>query len=372
MSSRPYPTLVMLGAAAETRGSIAAVVDAYRTHGLFSRWPIEYVVTHCAGFASRRASMWAKALGRFGVLLAQHRRLVLHVHTAPHVSFWRHSAFIGAALAARCPTILHLHGSDFDRFYDASSAPGRAAIGYFLEQAACVAVPSQRLAAWVRSAAPHARTRVLPHPVPIPALQDAPRPRLVVFLGKLEAYKGIFELLEAVARLRASVPDVRLVCAGDGKRVAVARYAERLGIADAVKFTGWVGPSGKRALLESAAAFALPSYAEGMPVSLLEAMAAGVPVVASPVGGVPEVVVDGVSGFLCAPGDVSTLQRLLGRLLTDGALAAKIGAAGRETARLRFAPERALPRLEELYADIGLQALSESARPVEGELRKAA
>src|SRR5437762_12325946 len=108
---------------------------------------------------------------------------------------------------------------------------------------------------------------------------------------------------DAVAGLRAAVPDVRLVCAGGGDRIGVARYAERLGIADAVKFTGWVGPSGKRALLEHAAVFALPSSDEALPVSLIEAMSAGVPVVASPVGGIPEVVADNASGFLVAPGD---------------------------------------------------------------------
>ena len=121
-----------------------------------------------------------------------------------------------------------------------------------------------------------------------------------------------------------------------------------------MKFTGWVGPSGKRALLESAAVYALPSYDEGMPMSLLEAMAAGVPAVASPVGGIPEVVVDGVSGLLAAPGDAATLHRHLRRLLLDRGLGERIGAAGRETVRARFAAERALPKLEEVYAGIGL------------------
>src|SRR5205823_160349 len=122
-----------------------------------------------------------------------------------------------------------------------------------------------------------------------------------------------------------------------------------LGIADAVKFTGWVGPSGKRALLESAAVFALPSYDEALPLSLLEAMSAGVPAVVSPVGGIPEVVVDGVSGLLVAPGDVATLERrgdarqLAARLLarqplSPGALPGRQRRAQRGRARSRRAP----------------------------------
>ena len=131
------------------------------------------------------------------------------------------------------------------------------------------------------------------------------------------------------------------------------RHAEKLGIRDAVSFTGWVGPSGKRALLENAAVFALPSYDQALPASLLEAMDAGVPVVASSVGGVPEMVAEGVTGFLVVPGDVATLQRLLRKLLLDRALGARIGAAARQSVRLRCAPERALARLEALYGALG-------------------
>jgi glycosyltransferase involved in cell wall biosynthesis len=198
----------------------------------------------------------------------------------------------------------------------------------------------------------------VPPPVALPE-PGAPlreRPPIVLFLGRLEAEKGVFELVDAVAAARAAVPDLRLVCAGSGDRAPLLQHAQRHGIADAVKFTGWVGPSGKRVLLDSAAVLALPSYAEGMPMSLLEAMAAGVPVVAAAVGGVPEVVADGVSGFLVAPGDGATLSRLLRKLLVDRELGARVGAAGRATVQARFAPDKALALLEQVYADLGLSA----------------
>ena len=363
--------VVMLGAAPETRGSIAAVVDAYRSHGLFRRWPVDYVATRGAG---RRPDVALRAAARFAALLARSPGAVVHIHASARAGFWRDCAYAGVALALRCPVILHLHGGELEAFFDALGGPAKAAVRGLLERCELIAVPSQRLAGFLRTVSPHIRTASLPHPVPMPmpAPQDAPRPSLILFLGRLEPHKGIFDLLEAVAKVRAAVPDVRLVCAGEGSRVAVARYAEHLGIAEAVKFTGWVGPSGKRALLESAAVYALPSYAEGMPMGLLEAMAAGVPVIASPVGGMPEVVVDGVTGFLAAPGDVATLERLLRRLLLDRALGARVGAAARETVRLRFAPERALARLEALYAGLGVQPLAAPRRAVEPDLHKAA
>jgi glycosyltransferase involved in cell wall biosynthesis len=352
------PRLIMLGAAPETRGSVAAVVDAYRAHGLFARWPIEHLAVHCDGGARRSAALAAAALRDFAVLVARHRRAVLHVHSEAGAGFWRDAAFMAAAAALRCPVVLQLHGGGFERFYDDAGVAGRALIQLALARAAIVVVPAESMRAWIRAASREARVVCVPPPValPEPGAAQRERPPIVLFLGKLEAAKGVFDLVDAVAAVRAAVPDLRLVCAGEGDRGAVLQHAERRGIADLVKFTGWVGPSGKRVLLDSAAVLALPSYAEGMPMGLLEAMAAGVPVIASPVGGVAEVVVDGVSGALVAPGDGATLSRALRRLLLDRETAARIGAAGRETVRARFAPEKALAQLEEVYADVGLSA----------------
>ena len=343
MASVRHPSIVMLGPAPGSLGGIAAVLDAYRTQGLFARWPIEYVA--------------ANAAGRFAAVVARERRAVLHVHAEATAAFWRDALYTGAALAAGWPVILHLHGGGFERLLDASGLAGRSLIDLLLRHAACVAVPSQRMAAALHSITPEVRATVLPAPVVMAPLPPAAaRANLILFLGTLHADKGLFDLLDALSRLRAAVPDVRLVCAGRGDRAAVAAYARRLGIDGAVKFTGWVGPSGKRVLLESAAVYALPSYAEGLPMTLLEAMAAGVPAVASTVGAIPEVVSDGISGFLVAPGDSATLERRLRELLLKRDLACRVGAAGHESVRRRFAAEHAVPQLEAIYARLGVQA----------------
>lgn len=363
--------LVMLGAAPETRGSVAAVVEAYRADGLFKRWPAEYIAT-CStlGLAADGALLW-RAVRRFGAELGLHPRAVVHVHLAPRAAFWRQCGFAALALGLRHRVVLQLHGGGYEGFYDRCSTPARAAIQSLLERAACVIVPCDALRAWVRRVSRDANVACVPVPVaiPQPATDAAARPAVVLSLGRLEADKGVFDLLDAMAQVRAAVPDARLVLAGEGDRLAVERYAEDLGIRDAVKFVGWVGPAGKRALLETAAVFAQPSYVAGLPTSLLEAMAAGVPVVASPVGGIPEVVVDGVSGFLVPPGDTAALARHLRKLLVDRALGARVGAVGRESVRLRYAAERAVPQLEAVYAALGMGAAERAAGT---EMRKAA
>jgi glycosyltransferase involved in cell wall biosynthesis len=347
-------------------------VETYRAHGLFKRWPIEYLPTHGEGSLAQKCALALKAARALTAALTQGRTAV-HAHVAVH-GFWRDALLLTPALAARSPVLLHLHGTGFERFYDDSDPVARALIRALLERAACVLVPAESLKAWARAVARQAHVVCLPNPVTLEPLaaKDPSNPNLVLFLGHMAPDKGVFDLLEAVSAARAAVPDLRLVCAGDGDRIAVARYAERLGIADAVKFTGWIGPSGKRALFESAAVLAAPSYDAALPMSLLEAMGAGVPVVAAAVGGIPELIVDGVNGFLVAPGDNASLGRVLRKLLVERSLAARLGAAARESVRLRYAPERALPKLEELYGAMGVQPVAAPAPVREIDLRKAA
>jgi glycosyltransferase involved in cell wall biosynthesis len=359
----PYAArLVMLGAPPETRGSIAAVVETCRQCGLFRRWPIRYVP------ASNRLALKA---ARSVVEELARGRAAVHAHVAVR-GFWRSAALLAPAFALRAPVLLQLHGAGFERFYDDCGPLARAAITAMLEKAAGVLVPTEAMRAWVRSVAHNAHAVYLPVPVLLEsAAKDPAKPNMVLFLDRMSAENGIFDLLEAVASLRGKLADVRLVCAGDGERVAVARYAESLGIADSVKFTGWVGPSGKRALFESAAVLAAPAYDAALPMSVLEAMAAGVPVVASAVGGIPEAVVDGVTGFLVAPGDSASLARVLRKLLAEREAGAAVAAAARESVRLRFAAERALPRLEEMYRALGLAETGAPSGP-QADLRKAA
>jgi len=349
--------LVMLGAAAGTRDAIASVVDAYRAHGLFARWPIDYLATYGDGDLRSNGLLLLRALRRFVALLACERGLVVHLHTAPERGLWRDLLFAALARALRRPFLLQLHGTGLRNAHENRGALERFAIRLLLEQAACVLVPCEASRTWTCGITRKAQVAVVPPPVmPAEPAPPAQRPNVVLYLGRLEPGKGVFDLLEALAALRPAVPDVRLVCAGDGPRNALARRAEQLGIAEAVTFTGWVGPSGKRALLENAAAFALPSYDEALPMSLLEAMAAGVPAVVSPVGGVPEVVADGTTALWAAPGDIATLQRQLTKLLLDRELGARIGAAARESVRVRCAPQRSLAMLGTLYGELGLAA----------------
>jgi glycosyltransferase involved in cell wall biosynthesis len=117
---------------------------------------------------------------------------------------------------------------------------------------------------------------------------------------------------------------------------------------------GWVTGENKEALLSTASIFVLPSYYEGLPMSVLEAMAWGVPVITTPVGGIPEVVRHGEEGVIVQPGDIVGLTAALRQLLDDESLRQRLGANGRKRIQHIFSDEVVFPQLEAIWARFGL------------------
>jgi glycosyltransferase involved in cell wall biosynthesis len=165
-----------------------------------------------------------------------------------------------------------------------------------------------------------------PHEDPFP---DVGHPR-VVFHGRVQAEKGVHTLVEAAARLG---PGVQVLLVGDGsERARVEARARELGIADRLRVTGFLPHDRVPAALAHADVAVMPSVSEELGTSMLEALHRGLPLVASRVGGIPEVVRDGESALLVEPGDPAALAAALRRVLADGALAARLAAAGRARA----------------------------------------
>jgi glycosyltransferase involved in cell wall biosynthesis len=345
----------MIGTALTTQGGVSSVVKVLRDAGLLDRCGIKYIATHQDGGAYEKVvtavSGWMSCMA----WLVRRRVAALHVHMASRFSFFRKAMFVLPAFALRVPVIVHLHGAEFRTFYaDESSSPVRRLIRVIFENAAFVIVLSEGWKVWVLSAFPNARVVSIYNPVILPAHVpfEIREPATVLFLGRVGARKGAFDLIEAVARLRVRYPAVTLIVGGDGDLLGARQRAFELGIGAHVKLLGWVRGTEKQALLETAAVYALPSYAEGLPMSVLEAMAAGLPVVSTPVGGIPEAISDGIEGFLVQPGDIDMLVERLARLLGEAELRRRMGGAARRKIESVFSAERILPALEAVYAEV--------------------
>lgn len=362
---REKPThrrIVMVGTQAHGPGGIAAIVRVYIAHGLFQRWPVTFVESHAAGSALGKVRAFVAGLQRFLKLALRGEVGLLHLHVSAGASFWRKSCFALLAFALRVPVIAHVHSGRFLEFYRRRSAPLQRYIRFVFEHSDRVIALSPIWSDKLRQIAPAARLACVANP----ALAAAGQPRRltgrnVLFLGKLAPEKGIFDLLEALALVRARLPDTRMVLAGEGDTGAARTRAAALELSDAVELPGWVSGARKEQLVREASVFALPSYFECMPMSLLEAMAAGIPCVASNVGGIPDIVSDGVEAALIPPGDVAALARALEKTLVDREAYARMSEAGLRRFSNCFAADVVIPQLERLYAEFGLQPSFDTA-----------
>jgi glycosyltransferase involved in cell wall biosynthesis len=242
-----------------------------------------------------------------------------------------------------------------ERRFRWTKAPLHIALGWLTARATdLILVPSAATAAEIRRDYLGGRTRevaVLPNVtggLPLPEVTagqaaDEPdeEPGYLLFVGRLRIRKGVEVLLEAMRAL----PGARLLIAGDGEhREALERRAVELGLGPAVRFLGRCGAGRVRGLLRGARALVVPSIYEGMPLVVLEAMEAGLPVVASAVSGIPEVVADGRTGWLVPPEDPGRLAAALAEALGDPGEARRRGEAGRRRVENEFRPAHAAAR----------------------------
>jgi glycosyltransferase involved in cell wall biosynthesis len=308
-------------------------------------------------------SFWKMPFYFLGTLLAlavgcaRGRVDVTHIHMAYGGSALRKLVLLRVAGFLGVPTILHLHGSEFAVFARRLSPRLRALLIASMARAARIVVIGSFWRQFLVECLgiEEAKMVVVANGVPLPAMPPPSPPDApcrIVYLGALGRRKGTSDLLRALAAPRLQGLRWEAVIAGNGDVDAFCAEAAALEIADRVNFTGWIGPAETQALLASAGIFVLPSYNEGLPVAVLEAMATGVCVVTTRVGAVPDLGIDGDSGFLVDPGDVENLADRLAILVGDADLRRRFGRNGRLRIESGFTIGSTAGRLAALYRDV--------------------
>jgi glycosyltransferase involved in cell wall biosynthesis len=369
------PRVLMLGTKPGGKGGIASAVGALRDAGLFEREGVVFIATHVNGTGRARFGYALRGLWQTAALCGLRCPAIVHVHAASGASFLRKSLLLALGRMAGTRTVFHLHGGAFEQFATVQAGPLlQRWIRHTLEASSCVIALSPAWAAFIGSFAPAAQVEVVPNGVPLPRLdgalgkrgadpvrhragntailmggQGANAPR-ILFLGRVHPAKGVGELLDACARLAPRHPQLRLVLAGEGDLDWARTRAGALGITGQVDLPGWLDPDARMAEFARASLFCLPSWAEGVPMALLEAMAAGLPVVASGVGGMLDVVRDGIDGVLAPPRDAAALATAIDRVLRDPAWAARLAHGARARIEQDYSTDTMCRRLAAIYA----------------------
>ena len=289
---------------------------------------------------------------------------VVHVHGAVHLSLLRKSAFIWLARGFRCCVVYHFHAPQtvFEDYFAAPGIKRRYALAT-LRQCSAIAVLSDSWETTVRKVLPESNIVVIYNPVmeaqPVGA-EKRGESLDVLYLAHLIRRKGFDDLIKAFEKVIDSVPKARLIFCGSGETEYAQQLSSELGISENVVFRGWIPETEIANQLSTAAVFCLPSYDEGLPMGILEAMSSGVAIVTTPVGGVPDVLTHERNALLVEPGDVNDLGEQLTRLLTNSALRQRLAdEALRDSGAFR--PEKITEVWVGLYRSVA--GAKEGARP---------
>lgn len=351
MSSQK-PNVLMVGPDLSMQGGIAAVAGGLISGGLGDACNLQYVSTACEGTWLKKSLKYLQGLAKFKK--AVDSADVVHIHVSVRGSFRRKYGIAEIAKTRKKPLVLHEHNGEFAEIFESESDEYRAKVREFFGWADAVIVLSEEWRDYFATNVCDEKKIVVMHnAVSLPQIPADPCARQdVLFLGRLGARKSPDVLLHAAKSLRARFPEVRYRFAGDGDVEKYKALAHELGVANQCDFLGWVKGEEKEQLVRESGIFCLPSRHEGMPMSLLEMMAYGLPCIATPVGGIPQVIHDGENGYMVAVGNYDELAKKLAALMNEAELRQKIGFAARETIAREFNVETNVRQLIQLYVNL--------------------
>ena len=342
------------------KGGIAAVISGYYGSVLEKDYDVTYVESYKDGGKIAKLLKGIQGYFHFAKVLLINLPDIVHIHSSFGPSFYRKLPFIYMASWAKVPIINHIHGADFDEFYVNASERKKSLIKKVYNKCTKLIALSEEWKERLSQIVPESEIIVIENYSVLH--EDALTERLarksnhtVLFLGEIGRRKGCYDIPTVVANVVKDVPDVKFILAGAGNAEderAVKALVEECHVEDHVVFPGWVRGEQKDRLLRDADVFFLPSYNEGMPMSVLDAMGYGLPIVSTNVGGIPKIVHDGENGMCVTTGDVESMASSLVSLLTDERLRKEAAKESVSIVRRGYSLETHLQLIERLYEDI--------------------
>jgi glycosyltransferase involved in cell wall biosynthesis len=270
------------------------------------------------------------------ILLNNKKIKVLHIHGAAYGSFYRKYVlfYIGKFIFSK-KVIYHVHGSEFSKFYTESENFTKRLVKHFVENADLLICLSASWKTFFTTNFKHIKKiEILKNGIEKPDIDvdqliqsriNSPQITFL-FLGALGNRKGVFDLLNTVAIHRINFTGkIKIVIGGNGEVERLQEYIKNNQLDDIVHFEGWVSGNQKAELLKSSSVYILPTYNEGLPIAILEAMSYALPIISTPVGGIPEIVLNDYNGFLITPGDIEAIFNSLKRFIDNPELVKNMG-----------------------------------------------
>lgn len=328
------------------RGGVAAVENVYSTF----YQPFNHVTTTVTNGQVKKLLVLCKAILQFLYWMLFHPEIkIVHVQGSVGASFWRKAIFIYIAKFFHKKVVWHMHAGRFAVFYQQH----RYAVRKVVDKSDVIIALSEYWKEYFKNEFPTKRVEIIKNVISAPVVHKQQTGYFtLLFLGLLGKNKGIYDLLECIWDHKVEFQGIlKLYIGGNGEIEHVKQLIKEYGIEDIVIFEGWVSGDKKIELLNKSDAYILPSYKEGLPISILEAMSYGMPIISTPVGGIPEIVSNGENGYLVEPGNKEDIYKAIISLLNNTDLRNRMGKVS--LARVgEHLPKYVEKQLETLYGSL--------------------
>lgn len=279
---------------------------------------------------------------------------VVHIHMSQQGSALRKGILLLLATLCRVRTVLHLHGSRFKVFVEALPTWARRLLIWTMRKADRIIVIADVWKVYARELGfPDEQIILIHNGVPDRGARTAPNdiaaPVRLLALGELGFRKGTDDILAALSAAPLKDQAWHAVLAGNGPVEHYRALAASAGLSDRIEIPGWVNAATVEHLLNAADILLLPSHNEGLPLAILEALAAEVAVISTPVGGIPDAVIDGQTGLLVPPGQPALLGQAISRLIAEPTLRRRLAQQGRHYFLRHFDLNITFGRIAEIY-----------------------
>ena len=338
-----------------SRGGMAEVIRGIRENKLLNReFDIDIYPSYIDGSLAVR--LWYSAWRYLYFLICYRKYDLFHIHTAERGSTFRKYLYLKAAKKARKRVIVHIHGAEYLDFYDKLGKTGKRMVDKFFHQADLVLALSDRWKRDLESRLHIDTVRVLSNGVDPAFLQAAvtdagEHSDSFLMLGRMGRRKGTYDLIDAVEVAVRKNPRLKVCIAGDGEIEAVRALVARKGLEKNITVLGWTSGKEKMECLRNASTVVLPSYYEGLPIFILEGMAAGKAIISTTVGAIPEVITE-ENGILVKPGDVEALAEGLLCCSSDVARLKAMSRNNKQKAENNYSTRRMHEQLAEYYRQV--------------------
>lgn len=346
--------VIMLGPDIDVKGGISFVIKEYLRAGLGNKVNLVFIPTHKDGSAIRKIGVFIRAFFEFIVCLFQAHKPIVHLHISQKGSFFRKLAIFIIAKMFHKKTLIHIHGSQFNEFMNKNRI-NKSLTKFMFEKTDKIIVLSAFWKDIAMKVSVNKNVSIIYNPVaPAERNKKESTELVVLFLGRLGRRKGIYDLLDCITLNKSYFDEkkIRFILGGDGDVDDVGRFVKEKGLESIVTVPGWISGEQKEKYLKTSDIFILPSYNEQMPMSILEGMAYGYPIIATVVGGIPEMVKHGENGFLFKSGDIEEMTKYLKLLCENKDMRERMGQRSREIVLERFDSKVIVEELINVYEKV--------------------